>query len=45
MSERLVSDELWYRVEPVIPVWERRHRYPGRSRQVNLRTLGRSRTC
>jgi transposase len=32
MAERLVSDEFWSRVEPVIPVVERRHRYPGRKR-------------
>jgi transposase len=32
MAERLVSDEFWARVEPVIPVVRRRHRYPGRKR-------------
>src|ERR1700691_4188346 len=32
MKQRLVSDEFWSRVEPVIPVVERRRRYPGRKR-------------
>lgn len=32
MSERLVSDEFWKRVEPLLPKVERRHRYPGRRR-------------
>jgi hypothetical protein len=27
MAERLVSDEFWARVEPVIPVVQRRYRY------------------
>lgn len=29
---QLVSDEFWARVEPAIPVVERRRRYPGRKR-------------
>ena len=29
---QLVGDEFWERVEPVIPVLQRRHRYPGRER-------------
>jgi transposase len=32
MSQQLVSDEFWEIVEPVLPVIERRHRYPGRKR-------------
>lgn len=32
MSRQLVSDEFWERVEPLLPVVERRHRYPGRKR-------------
>jgi transposase len=32
MAERLVSDEFWSRVAPVIPKVERRFRHPGRRR-------------
>ena len=32
MVQRLVSDEFWARVEPVIPKVERRFRHPGRKR-------------
>jgi transposase len=32
MAERLVSDEFWARVEPVIPKVPRRFRHPGRKR-------------
>lgn len=32
MSEQLVSDEFWKRVEPLIPRVERRFRHPGRHR-------------
>ena len=32
MSQRLVSDEFWEIVEPLLPVVERRYRYPGRKR-------------
>jgi transposase len=32
MSQQLVSDEFWERVEPVLPVVQRRRRYPGRKR-------------
>jgi transposase len=32
MAERLVSDEFWARVEPVIPRVPRRFRHPGRKR-------------
>lgn len=32
MAQRLVSDEFWARVEPVIPKVERRFRHPGRKR-------------
>lgn len=32
MSWQLVSDEFWERVVPVLPVVERRARYPGRKR-------------
>lgn len=32
MAQRLVSDEFWARVEPVIPRVERRFRHPGRKR-------------
>jgi len=28
----IVSDELWARIEPLLPKIERRHRYPGRKR-------------
>lgn len=32
MAQQLVSDELWSRIEPVIPKVQRRYRYPGRKR-------------
>ena len=32
MAKPLVSDELWARVEPLLPAQERRFRYPGRRR-------------
>lgn len=32
MARSLVSDELWARLEPLLPVRERRFRYPGRRR-------------
>jgi transposase len=32
MRYQLVSDEFWARVEPLLPVVERRQRYPGRKR-------------
>jgi transposase len=32
MSQQLVSDEFWGQVEPVLPVVQRRRRYPGRKR-------------
>ncbi len=32
MSQQLVSDDFWERVEPLLPVVERRYRYPGRKR-------------
>ena len=32
MAKPLVSDELWSRIEPVLPVIKRRSRYPGRKR-------------
>lgn len=32
MALQLVSDEFWEIVKPVLPVVERRHRYPGRKR-------------
>lgn len=32
MSQQLVSDEFWERVAPLLPVVERRYRYPGRKR-------------
>jgi transposase len=32
VAKPLVSDELWQRLEPLLPVIERRYRYPGRRR-------------
>ena len=32
MAKPLVSDGLWERIEPLLPVVERRYRYPGRKR-------------
>jgi transposase len=45
MTERLVSDEFWSRVELVIPVVERRFRHPGRSVLMIVRVLRRSCMC
>lgn len=39
MAKPLVSDELWVRVEPLLPVVQRRHRYPGRKRIPDRRVL------
>jgi transposase len=35
----IVSDELWYLVEPLIPKNRRRFRYPGRKRLPDRRAL------
>ena len=35
----LVSDELWWRVEPLLPKVERRFRYPGRKRLPDRQAL------
>jgi transposase len=32
MAKPLLSDELWARIEPLLPVVERRYRHPGRKR-------------
>jgi transposase len=32
MAKPLVSDGLWERIEPLLPVVQRRYRYPGRKR-------------
>lgn len=39
MAKPLVSDELWARVEPLIPKVPRRRRYPGRKRIPDRRVL------
>lgn len=39
MAKQLVSDELWARVEPLIPKVQRRHRYPGRKRIDDRKAL------
>lgn len=39
MAKPLVSDELWARVEPELPVITRRRRYPGRKRIPDRRVL------
>jgi transposase len=39
MAKPLVSDELWARVEPLLPRVERRYRYPGRKRVPDRRAL------
>jgi transposase len=39
MAKELVSDELWELVEPLIPVVERRSRFPGRKRIDDRRVL------
>src|SRR3954467_4593681 len=35
----IVSDELWARIEPLLPKVERRHRYPGRKRLDDRKVL------
>src|SRR6059058_1093564 len=35
----MVSDELWSRIEPLLPKVERRYRYPGRKRLPDRRAL------
>jgi transposase len=39
MAKPLVSDGLWARVEPLLPVVERRFRYPGRKRLDDRQVL------
>ena len=39
MAKPLVSDGLWTRIEPLLPVVERRHRYPGRKRIPDRQVL------
>jgi transposase len=39
MAKPLVSDELWARVEPELPVVKRRARYPGRKRIPDRQVL------
>ena len=39
MAKPLVSDELWARVQPELPVVKRRSRYPGRRRIPDRRVL------
>ncbi len=39
MAKPLVSDELWARVQPLLPVVERRYRYPGRKRIADRAAL------
>ena len=39
MARRLVSDELWELIEPLIPKVPRRHRFPGRKRIDDRRVL------
>ena len=39
MVERVVTDALWSRLEPLIPVPERRYRFPGRRRADNRAAL------
>jgi transposase len=39
MAQPLVSDELWELVRPLIPVKQRRDRYPGRKRIDDRRVL------
>src|SRR6266567_964892 len=38
MAKRLVSDELWELIEPLIPTVKRRYRYPGRRRLDDVLT-------
>jgi transposase len=39
MAKPLVSDELWMRIEPLLPRVERRFRYPGRRRLGDRQVL------
>jgi transposase len=39
MAKPLVDDALWERIEPLLPVVERRYRYPGRRRIPDRRAL------
>jgi transposase len=39
VSPWIVSDELWEPVEPLLPVKERRFRYPGRKRLADRQAL------
>ncbi len=39
MAKPLVSDELWARIEPELPVIKRRTRYPGRKRIPDRQVL------
>src|SRR3989442_9549791 len=39
MAKPLVSDELWERIEPLLPRVQRRHRYPGRKRVPDRQAL------
>ena len=39
VAPSIVSDELWERVEPLLPRVERRFRYPGRKRLPDRRAL------
>jgi|SRR5271167_761763 len=39
MAKPLVSDHLWARIEPELPVVKRRHRYPGRKRIPDRQVL------
>lgn len=39
MAKPLVSDELWARIEPELPVVKRRSRYPRRKRLPDRRVL------
>lgn len=39
MVERVVTDALWLRLEPLLPVPERRFRFPGRCRVDNRAAL------
>src|SRR4051794_41683536 len=39
MAKAIVSDELWQRIEPLIPEVPRRRRYPGRKRIADRQVL------
>jgi transposase len=39
MAKPLVDDELWDRIEPLLPVVQRRYRYPGRKRVPDRQAL------